>query len=62
MKKRVIAIVLMLVALSTLLVGCKKKVQCESCGKVARCSTVKILGEETYMCDDCLDEWNELFG
>lgn len=62
MKKKVFAMVLVLVILSTLLVGCKKKTECDFCGEVARCDTIKFWGEECDICGNCLDEWNELFG
>lgn len=62
MKKRIVAILLVLVALSTLLFGCKKKTECDFCGEMARCDTIKIWGEECNICDDCRAEWDELFG
>lgn len=53
--------VLVIVALSA--VGCKK-VECDICGEVKKCSTEEILGKEYHICNDCekqLEEFSSLF-
>lgn len=62
MKKKIVAMVLILAVLPSTLVGCKEKVKCDFCGEIARCETTEVWGEELYICDDCLDELNELMG
>ena len=56
MKKKVmrIAAVVGIIAMTVGFAGCKKKTECEWCGKMAKCETVylSMLGEYS-MCEEC---------
>ena len=60
--KKIVAIIGSVALAAALLAGCAPKVECEFCGEVARCKTTKVWGEEVYICQDCAEEWDELFG
>lgn len=56
MKKKVmkIAAVIGIITMTVGFAGCKKKTECEWCGKMAKCETVylSMLGEYS-MCEEC---------
>ena len=58
MKKRLMALLLVVGTMAIALVGCKKKTDCELCGKEAKCQEYK--GE--YVCDSCYDGLKALEG
>ena len=60
--KKVIALVLALVALVATLASCGGKFTCDLCGeeKSGKQHTESILGQEIVYCDDCYEELEEI--
>lgn len=58
MKKRIVALLLVVSALS-MLGGCKK-VECELCGDEEYCKNYEIDGEKYKLCEDCIEDMEEL--
>ncbi len=61
MKKRLLVTLFALMALVTLLVGCKK-VECDICGETKSCKTEELFGQEIHYCKDCQEDLEKLFG
>ena len=57
--KKLICLLLIVVVLATMLTACGS-FTCDFCGEEGSGSgnTIKVLGEEGVLCDDCYDEWN----
>ena len=51
MKKKLMALLLVVATMSVALVGCKKKTECAGCEKTKKCQ--EYMGE--YFCDDCYE-------
>lgn len=64
MKKRILIMVMSCVVALGCLVGCgeEKNIQeCFFCEEEKECETKTMLGEDVNICDDCIEEWNELY-
>ena len=64
MRKRIIAIVLVVIICFTMLgmlTSCSTG-PCEECGEVGRLNTVTFLGERFELCNACRDVYRDLFG
>lgn len=59
MKKRFLATILLVITVSTLFIGCGKKVECDFCGETKNGETKTVFGEEISMCNDCIKELSE---
>ena len=59
-KKMITTVTVLFVLLAMLLTGCKKIAVCDFCGEKGLCETGDVLGEEIYMCGDCLEELEAL--
>ena len=62
MKKRLVKLaaltgVLVMVAMGTM--GCKK-VECDFCGEMKKCSTEEVFGNEVNICKDCEEDLETL--
>lgn len=51
--KKVLALLLCTLTVLFFLVGCGEKVECDFCGKVAKCSEIEVLGQTIHICKDC---------
>lgn len=58
MKKKLMALLLVVATMSVALVGCKKKTECAICGDRERCR--EYMGER--VCDDCYDDIKDFMG
>ncbi len=52
MKKRILAVVALVMLTATLFVGCSKK-KCDLCGETKSCKTLELFGEKLNYCSDC---------
>ena len=59
--KRVVVLLLAL-AMIVGLAACGGKTTCDVCGESKKCKTIEVLGEKMNICDDCMDQINELAG
>lgn len=59
--KRVVAAVLFSVMMLSL-TACGSKHVCDFCGEEKSCKTKELLGQKIYVCNDCLDSMNSMFG
>lgn len=59
--KKIISLLLVVVALATMLTACGK-FECEACGeeKSGKKHKVEVLDEEATICDECYEELQEL--
>lgn len=63
--KRIISVVLatLTIAMSAFaLTSCGEKHECDFCNEEKKCEVKSVWGEEIYVCDDCMDELNDMFG
>ena len=58
MKKKLMALLLVVATMSVALVVCKKKTECAACKETKKCQ--EYMGE--YFCDDCYDMVKALSG
>ena len=58
--KRVVVLLLALAMIFSL-AACGNKT-CDVCGESKKCDTIEVLGEKMNICDDCMDQINELAG
>jgi len=56
MKKRIIAVLLMVVISLTVFASCGEKRVCSFCGQEKDCTVKQVLGAEVAVCDDCLNQ------
>ena len=61
MSKKLIAIILTLLALVSVFAGCGTKTTCDWCGEEKSCKTKTVLGDEIHYCNDCMKELEELY-
>lgn len=59
--KRVVSIILTVIFMIAMLTSCETKAKCDFCGEEKSCKTKTVLGDEIKVCNDCLDELNELY-
>ncbi len=55
MKKTQKLFILLLVCLSLFLIGCAQKEECDFCGKMGKGEERSVLGEDLFVCKDCID-------
>lgn len=63
MKKLVSTVLAIVIFVSSAIVmtSCGEKHECDFCGEEKKCDVRIIMGEEIYVCDDCVDEINNFF-
>lgn len=59
--KKIMALVLGLLLVVTLLAGCGAH-QCYLCGQTKSCKKAEVLGENVYVCNDCIKDIKDMMG